>query len=256
MKKSKLNSLICTAAVLLGVIVALNCGASVIKTHTGTSDAILFLDPGHGGMDGGAVSSDGIPEKDINLAIALRVREMAEEYGWHVIMTREADESLGDEGKGSIRSKKTADLKARRDMLKKYEPKAAVSIHLNSFKEDPSVKGVQVFYPESFSDRELQKQCEEFAKVMQRNLSDATEADRERVPLVKEDVFLFKEEVCPIVIVECGFLSNREEAKLLRSEKYQRILAQGILDGITEFTGVERKKDIEVIDSLSGKNKS
>lgn len=242
------------AAAIIGIILALNCGAAVIKTQMESSQMVLFLDPGHGGMDGGAVSSDGTPEKDINLAIALEVRGLAEEYGWQVVMTRETDENLG-RTEGSIRTMKTADLLERREMLCKYQPQAAVSIHLNSFKEDTSVKGAQVFYPDGWEDEKMQQQCIEFAEVMQKNLSNSLKAEKERTPLVKSDVFIFKEEVCPIVIVECGFLSNPEEAELLQSREYQRRAAEGIMAGITEFTGFEKKTEVELIDSLDGKNK-
>ena len=250
----RLKYKISIAAVIIGMILALNCGVAVMKTQMESSQMVLFLDPGHGGMDGGAVSSDGTPEKDINLAIALEVKELAEEYGWQVVMTREADESLGD-GSGSIRSMKTADLMARREMLKKYQPKVAVSIHLNSFKEDISVKGAQVFYPDGWTDENLEQQCKEFAEIVQKNLSDSLDAEKERTALVKSDVFIFKEEVCPIVIVECGFLSNQEEAELLKSKEYQKTAAEGIMAGITEFTGFEKQTEVELIDSLGEKNK-
>lgn len=254
MRDGKIKVLISIIAVLIGIIAAFNCGVAVIKTQTESSRMVLFLDPGHGGMDGGAVSSSGVPEKDINLAIALYVRNLAEDYGWKVVMTRETDEGLYDSDEGSIRSMKTADLRVRRDMLKKYRPQVAVSIHLNSFKEDTSVKGVQVFYPDQGEDRRLLEQCGEFADVMQDNMVEAVNAEKKRTPLVKDDVFLFREEVCPIVIVECGFLSNPEEAQLLQTNAYQKKLAQGIMAGITEFTGVEKENTVELIDSGSKKN--
>lgn len=254
MKDGKIKVVISIIAVLIGIIVALNCGAAVLRTQAESSRRVLFLDPGHGGMDGGAVSSSGVPEKDINLAIALQVKKLAEEYGWQVVMTRETDEELYDSDEGSIRAMKTADLRVRRDMLKKYRPQVAVSIHLNSFKEDPSVKGVQVFYPNWGEGGSLQQQCKKFADVMQDNMIETVKAEKKRTPLVREGVFLFKEQVCPIVIVECGFLSNRDEAELLQTRTYQKKLAEGIMAGITEFTGVEKEITVELIDSGSKKN--
>lgn len=255
MRDGKLKVFISIIAVLIGIFTALNCGVAVIKTQAEASRMVLYLDPGHGGMDGGAVSSSGVPEKDINLSIALYVKKFAEENGWKVVMTRETDEGLYDSDEGSIRSMKTADLMVRRDMLKKYEPRVAVSIHLNSFKEDTSVKGVQVFYPDQGDNSQLLEQSKEFAYVMQNNMVKAVNAERKRTPLVKDDVFLFREEVCPIVIVECGFLSNPEEANLLQTRAYQKKLAEGIMAGVTEFTGVEKDSNVKLIDSNGKKNK-
>lgn len=254
MRDGKIKVIISIIAVLIGIIVAFNCGVAVIKTQTESSRIVLFLDPGHGGMDGGAVSSRGVSEKDINLAIALYVKKMAEEYGWNVVMTRETDEGLYNSDEGSIRAMKTADLRARRDMLKKYNPRVAVSIHLNSFKEDSSVKGIQVFYPDWGENSGLTDQCKEFANVIQDNMVEVVNAEKKRTPLVRDGVFLFREEVCPIVIVECGFLSNPEEAALLQKKSYQKKLAQGIMAGITEFTGVEKENNMKIIDSDNRKN--
>lgn len=251
----KIRLAIGITAMLISGIIILNCGVLAVKTQAGTMRPVLFIDAGHGGIDGGAVSSGGVPEKDINLAIAKRVCRLAEDNGWNVIMTRETDKGLYGKEEGSIRAMKTADLRARRDMMRKYQPDAAVSIHLNSFREDPSVKGVQVFYPNRWSDQELNAQCEEFAEIMQGSLNETVESGKDRVPLVKDDVFIFKEEICPIVIVECGFLSNSEEAELLQTKEYQQQLAEGIMAGITEFTGVEKENPVKVIDSFEKKNK-
>lgn len=254
MGKNIKKVMFCLIIGLIGWLIAVNCSGEVLRTHSVKNENVLYIDAGHGGIDGGAVSSDGVPEKDINLSIARKVRELAKASGWQVVMTRETDEGLYKEG-GSIRAKKTEDLRQRCALLKKYRPTVAVSIHLNSFKEDTSVKGVQVFYPGGWDDADLNEKSKEFAGIMQTQLIEKTEAEKKRTPLEKDGVLLFKEEVCPIIIVECGFLSNPKESELLQKTEYQRLLAEGIMAGITEFTGVERKPEIEVIDSLSKKNK-
>lgn len=240
---------ICVIALLILLAIIPTFRDWTVDVQQKTSGSILFLDPGHGGMDGGAVSSLGIPEKDINLAIAAKVKELAQSYGWQVVMTRETDCALYESDNESIRSVKTKDLKARRELLKKYEPEVAVSIHLNSYKEDTNVKGVQVFYPDEGGSSELLLQSKTFAEIMQENLTVTVKSSKKRTPLVRDGVFLLKEVVCPIIIVECGFLSNPQEAELLQTQSYQQKLAEGIMNGITEFTG-KKKKLPELIDSL------
>lgn len=247
MKKEHGKAVICVIALL--IVAAVNYGNIALNVQKETSGSILFLDPGHGGIDGGAVSAGGVPEKNINLQIALELRDMAEDYGWQVVMTRETDEGLYESQEGSIRSMKTADLRMRRQLLQEYQPEIAVSIHLNSFKEDPSVSGVQVFYPDEGGSSQLLEQSKRFAEVLQESLTEELQIEKKRTPLVRDGVFLLKEVICPIVIVECGFLSNPEEAQLLQKQEYQQKLAQGIMDGITDFTR-KRKELPEIIDSL------
>ena len=256
MRKKCIKVGICVITVLTGMCIAFNCCSAVpLKTQAKAAENVILIDPGHGGIDGGAVSGDGTPEKDINLAIALKVKDLAEGYDCRVIMTRDSDESLSDGDEGSIRAMKTADLRARREMMREYRPSAAVSIHLNSFKEDASVKGAQVFYPDGLQDHELADSCRKFAEAMQAAVSEAAGGNSERVPMAKGDVFIFKDEICPLVIVECGFLSNREESELLKTDGYQQRIAEGIMAGIVEFTGVEKVVHTRVIDSLYKKNK-
>lgn len=212
---------------------------------------VLLLDPGHGGMDGGAESSRGVSEKAINLEIAQQVKKLAEDAGWRVVMTRESDAGLYQEDGGTIRSKKVQDLQARRELIQKTDPQAAVSIHLNSFKEDPSVNGMQVFYPGAGGEEQVLEKSKELAKIMQASVKKQLQIQKERPPLAKSDVFLFKEVTCPMVLIECGFLSNPQEAELLQSSDYQQKIAQGIFDAITAFTGKTPRKNIELVDSRS-----
>lgn len=255
MMKKCIKAGICAITVITGLIIIFGCCMpESFRTQAGQPEHIILIDPGHGGIDGGAVSSDGTPEKNINLAIALKVRKLAESYDCRVIMTRTSDESLSGGDEGSIRAMKTADLRARREMMRAYRPTAAVSIHLNSFKEDPSVSGAQVFYPGGLRDEELTENCRNFAEMMQTAVAEAVGEKDKRTPMAKQDVFLFKDEICPVVIVECGFLSNKEEAELLKDDGYQQLLADGIMAGIVEFTQVEKAVDVKVIDSSRKKN--
>lgn len=250
MSEKKIVTVLVIVAVAAAAIILEDCGGDIRKVQSGAHDHVLLIDPGHGGMDGGAVSGDGTTEKNINLAIAFKLKKTAEDYGWQVVMTRETDEWLCSKAEGSIRAQKTADLKNRREMIRKYAPDIVVSIHLNSFKEDPSVRGAQVFYPEAGCPEQIVELSREFAEKVQRNLPSEESGGKKRIAMAKGGVMIFREVNCPIILVECGFLSNPDETELLKTKRYQQETARGIMAGITEFTGVQKKKDIELIDSF------
>ncbi|MDD4564067.1 MAG: N-acetylmuramoyl-L-alanine amidase [Eubacteriales bacterium] len=255
MKRRKMNGKLKwkLALAILAVVMFFSIGFKyddiVAKVQQITSSDILLIDPGHGGMDGGASSAAGVTEKEINLAIAKYIRELAEEDGWKVMMTREEDISLGETNSKTIRSKKTADLVARREIIRDVNPLAAVSIHLNSFKQDRSVRGAQTFYPSGPEDQLVFMESKKLAEAIQEQLITGIADGTERVALEKRDLLMFKNPTVPIVIVECGFLSNQQEAELLTTEDYQRKLARCIYEGILKFTGKERGEPLKSIDS-------
>lgn len=220
----------------------------IAKVQLITATDIIVLDPGHGGIDGGASSDSGTAEKDINLAIAFQIRELAEADGWKVVMTREDDRSLGEKEK-TYRSQKTADLIARREIIKEVEPTVAVSIHLNSFKQDRSVRGAQSFYPAGPGEQTVLDESKRLAKAIQEQLLLGIDDGNDRAALKKRDALIFRNPTVPMVIIECGFLSNPEEAKLLEQEEYQSKLAECIYEGIMRYTGKEPNEPIKAIDS-------
>ncbi len=241
-------------ALMILVIAAIVCVLPmsddiVMKVQQITESDILLIDPGHGGIDGGAESAAGVCEKDINLAIALYIKEYAQTDGWKVVMTREEDIGLGDTKSKTIRSKKTADLIARREMIKDINPMVAVSIHLNSFKQDSSVRGAQTFFPAGSGDQTVLDESKKFAEAIQERLVSEIADGTDRVALGKRDVLMFKYPTVPMAIVECGFLSNPAEAELLENEEYQRKLARSIYEGILVYTGREPRKQFKAIDS-------
>lgn len=249
MKKWMIQAGLCAAALLLLLALTPLYSEIAKRVQSVMASDVLLLDPGHGGMDGGAESSRGVSEKAINLEIAQEVKKLAEDAGWRVVMTRESDAGLYQEDGGTIRSKKVQDLKARRELIQKTDPEAAVSIHLNSFKEDPGVKGMQVFYPGAGGEEQILDKSKRLAKIMQTSVKKQLQMEKDRPPLAKSDVFLFKEVTCPMVLIECGFLSNPQEAELLQSSEYQEKIARGIFDAITAFTGKTPRKNIQLIDS-------
>lgn len=241
-------AIVIIAAVMIFSI-SFNYDDIVANVQQITSSDVLLIDPGHGGMDGGAESAAGVTEKEINLAIAKYIRELAEADGWKVVMTREQDISLGDTNSKTIRSKKTADLIARREIIREVSPLAAVSIHLNSFKQDRSVRGAQTFYPSGPEDQIVFMESKRLAESIQEQLIEGIADGTDRIVLAKRDLLMFKNPTVPMAIVECGFLSNPQEAELLSSEDYQRKLARCIYEGILKFTGKERGEPLKSIDS-------
>ncbi len=222
------------------------------------SNYTMVIDAGHGGGDGGAVAKNGTSEKDINLAISLKLKELAEKDGWKVVLTRDGDYSVardassGENGqKKTIRATKTEDLVARKEIIDKEKPRFTVSIHLNSFRQDRKVRGAQTFYTKGGTDQELIEESKKLAESIQNTLIAGMNDGTNRIAMGKKDVFLLKNPTSPMVIVECGFLSNDEEAILLNQEDYQGRLAQYIYKGIIEYSGKMPEEPLEILDSVS-----
>jgi len=195
----------------------------------------VVLDAGHGGIDGGAESSSGTCEKDINLAIAVFLKELLEAEDIKIVMTREEDVGLYDESQeGAIRTLKTQDMKERKRIIDEAAADLTVSIHLNSYTQDSSVKGAQVFYP-SEGDESIVEESKKAAQVIQSYLNSDINTDKKRDEMGKCDVYLLRNVTAPIVIVECGFLSNPEDAENLEDEKYQKRIAETLKASICNY---------------------
>lgn len=188
------------------------------------SRACVVIDAGHGGSDPGKVGINNQLEKEINLKIAEILKDFLQAEGIEVVMTRESDAGLYDEGASN---KKVQDMKRRLEIIEKADPVIVVSIHQNSYHEE-YVKGGQVFY---YSTSEKSRQL---AEALQEQLREL-EPDNKREAKGNDSYFLLKKTSKPIVIVECGFLSNREEAAKLSDEVYQEKLAWNIHMGIMKY---------------------
>ncbi len=186
---------------------------------------IVVLDPGHGGVDPGKVGSGQILEKDINLAISLSVKELLEQQQVTVVMTRDADVGLYGE---TDSNKKISDMRARCAIIEKTKPEIVVSIHQNSYK-DTSARGAQVFY---YAKSDEGKRL---AAVMQQALREGLDEENDRPPKANSDYYMLCHTVSPAVIVECGFLTNPQEAQMLNSEAYQKQVAEAITNGIMTY---------------------
>lgn len=222
-----------------------------------TGRPVIVIDPGHGGMDGGAVDAAGTAEKDLTLAIAGALAEEMAGYPVDVIMTRDSDQALYTDDGRTVREKKREDLLRRREIIEEAGAELAVSIHLNSFPQDESVYGAQVFYPKDHKGRTDvpggERTSAEYAEKVQKALEINIDDGRTREVMTKDDILLFKNINTNIILVECGFLSNPAEAEKLRTAEYQRLLARAIWQGINEILCLEKSTEVEVIDSKNKK---
>lgn len=178
----------------------------------------LVLDAGHGGEDGGAVSLTGVPESQINLSIALKLRDVLGLYGVDPVMLREEDTSLHDGEADTLREKKRSDLKNRVAAIEEMEGGTLLSIHQNTY---PSSRyhGAHVFYAPTQGSQAL-------AEHFQNSIKKALQPDNERVvKKIPDTVYIMNHVTCPAVLIECGFLTNPGEEARLRDENYQRKLA-------------------------------
>ncbi|MGQ7884392.1 N-acetylmuramoyl-L-alanine amidase CwlD [Paenibacillus sp. WC2504] len=197
------------------------------------SGKTIALDAGHGGPDGGASSKEGVIEKDINLAITLQLRDYLQQAGALVVMTRETDTDLADPGTKGYSKRKTEDLHNRADMINEKNADMFLSVHLNSI-PSPKWKGAQTFY---YTNNPNNSNLAALIQLeLKRNLENT---DRIAKPADKT-VYLLKTLKIPSALVEVGFLSNPDEARLLADEKYQKMVAAAIYQGVLRFYAGEK----------------
>lgn len=219
--------------ILAGAFYVGRLGAQMRQMHHQTTAAVsqeakvrkVVVDAGHGGFDSGKVGINGALEKDINLEIARKVQQKLEQAGISTLMTRETDQGLYDDEE---ENKKQQDMKRRCSLINESEADLAVSIHQNSYTEE-SICGPQVFYYEtSVKGRNL-------AEILQETLNQNLEIVRPRAGKANDTYYLLRKTEIPTVIVECGFLSNTEEAEKLMKDAYQEKIAQAICEGVQKF---------------------
>lgn len=206
------------------ILLSRNVSKYVTSDRTEAENLRIVLDSGHGGADPGKVGINGEKEKDINLAITKRVEKLLKEKRIEVIMTREEDVMLTD---GKNESTKVEDMKMRAALINQEKPALAVSVHQNSYHQE-GVKGAQVFY---YTHSEEAKRA---AGIMQNSLL-ALNPENSRKEKANNTYYLLKRTEVPTIIVECGFLSNREEAELLATEEYQQKVAEAVAEGILTY---------------------
>ena len=210
------------ACLLLVSFYLLSRQAAVVSVQMNFPKLIL-IDPGHGEDDPGMIGADGLEEKGSEL----------ETRGYSVAMTRETDKGLYD---ASANNKKAQDMQRRIAMIGEKSPVLSVSIHQNSYQQDASVHGPQVFYYES------SVEGKKLAEAVQSSLNEKLEIDRPREIKGNTSYYLLKRSPGTLVIVECGFLTNPEEARKLQTELYQQRVAAAVADGIDTYLHVDNRK--------------
>lgn len=234
-KKIRRNSmllLLMFALCGMGIRVALsnadsyNPEALPTVAQTNGKDIVFILDAGHGGMDGGCSSAEGVPEKGINLNIMLALRDWLEAFGYRVEVTRDTDRSIHDQGIEGIANQKSSDMDNRLALFNKYDNAVCISIHQNQF-TDTKYSGAQMFYANTNSE------SERLAQSLQTQFHEQLQPQNNReIKLCGSELFLCYYCENPTVMVECGFLSNPDEAALLTTEEYQYKVAFTIFSGI------------------------
>ena len=219
--------LITTILVLFLAITFLdNQVISVMSGSANSSDTFtVVIDAGHGGFDSGKVGVDGTLEKDVNLSIAKKLEKLLLAADINVIMTRTEDAGLYAE---SSDNKKRQDMVNRVAQMNEANAHCIVSIHQNSYPEE-SIDGAQVFYYTGSDSGEI------LAKLIQQELVTDVDPSNHRVEKSNDSYFLLRNASAPIVIVECGFLSNWAESKKLVDDAYQQKLAWAIHMGILQY---------------------
>lgn len=196
--------------------------------------AVVVIDAGHGGRDPGASGASGLTEEEVTLDIAMKLRRLIEQGGGTAIMIREDDSGLYTEGGDGKQTRKHEDLMNRRVLINSCGADIFVSIHLDSFPQ-PQYFGAQAIYPERDEKSRL------LAEIIQKELIKILDNNNRRRAKATDTLFLLKDNKMPGVLVECGFLSNPEEERLLGDDHYQEKIAWSIFVGIVKYMETEKK---------------
>lgn len=226
--QNKILQMVMAAILLVSMFIVAREGAAYVdSTRVVTEETkkiCVVIDPGHGGSDPGKVGINNALEKDINLQVAEILKIFLEAEGIEAVLTRTDENGLYDE---NAPNKKVQDMKKRLEIIEASDPVLVVSIHQNSYHEE-YVKGAQVFY---FQTSEKSKRL---AEILQQQLKKV-DAENKREAKGNDSYYLLKKTSKPIVIVECGFLSNSGEAEKLVTPLYQERLTWNIYMGIMQY---------------------
>lgn len=217
-RKEQILVFLYVSVILFGIITSYN-NETVQTFSMPVSKKVIVIDAGHGGFDPGKVGYEDVYEKDINFKIAQKLKSYFEQSGASVIMTRQSQDAIA--------STKNDDMRQRKEIINKSKADLVISIHQNSF-EDKSVCGPQVFYYDS-------EKSENIAKNIQAEMNLELSPKKQRSASVNDSYYILKETNIPSVIVECGFLSNPEECKLLSTDEYQDKVAWSIYVGTINY---------------------
>ncbi len=220
--KKKSAVIICLSLV---TVIAVMISLRSIPTISFNKPYTVVVDAGHGEPDGGAVGINGTIEKDINLKIAMKLCEVLENRGMRVVMTRTDDNSICDKSAKTLHEKKVSDMHNRLEIINTSGADLFISIHMNSF-SDPKSGGLHVFYSRNHPE------AEETASLIQESIAELTGAKTHTVKAASDTLFLMKNPIPPAILVECGFISNPEEERLLNDDNYQSKIAFSIANAV------------------------
>lgn len=198
---------------------------STIPAATNGNSNVIVIDPGHGGFDPGKVGINDALEKEINLSISFKLKTALEKEGYEIVLTRTTDTGLNT---ATDKSKKSADMRNRVKVINDTKPLLAISIHQNSYPSE-SVKGAQVFYYKA------SEEGKKLAEIIQESMKRLLDSNNKRVAKDNSNYYMLTHTQCPTVIVECGFLSNQQEARMLLDEDYQEKVAMAITNGVKDY---------------------
>lgn len=224
-----LSVLLCVCAVSVSFIANLDIKATAVSSsYISSNYPTVVIDAGHGGEDGGAVSELGSLEKDINLDICLTLEKLLIQSGVNTEMIRTTDTSVHDESAQTTRERKVSDIHNRVETANSDSNNILVSIHQNHFSESQYF-GTQVFYSRNHANSQV------LAENIRTAVTSLLQPENTRKCKQSSDVYLLDNTTVPAVIVECGFLSNPDEAYLLSQEDYRDSMAYSIYLGILEY---------------------
>ncbi len=198
--------------------------------------AVVVIDAGHGGIDPGASGNRGVKEGEINLEIAMKLRRLIEQGGGSTVMIREDDSGLYKEGESTQGTKKERDLKNRHTIINGCGADILISIHANSFPQSKYF-GAQTFF--LLGDEKSQR----LAESIQNEAIRVLNRGNERKAKSTDSIYILKNNDMPGALVECGFLSNHEEERLLEDGHYQEKVAWSIFAGIVKYLEAERERE-------------
>ncbi|MDR1753652.1 MAG: N-acetylmuramoyl-L-alanine amidase [Eubacterium sp.] len=188
----------------------------------------IVLDAGHGGEDPGCVGLNGELEKEINLKIVKNLEEILLFSGFNVVLTRNEDISIHDNGITGLRNQKVSDMQNRKKIVDSYPDSIFLSIHQNQF-TSPQIFGAQMFYSENSEDNL------KLAQTLQKNFRDLDQDNNREVKIIDNGLYLFKNSVQPSVLIECGFLSNPKDVANLGNNEYQKMVSFTIYKSLLEY---------------------
>lgn len=199
-----------------------------LASSTPISNHTIIIDAGHGSPDGGATGLDGSIESDLNLDIVLKLQNLLESSNCTVILTRSDENGIYEADSNTIREKKVSDMKNRVNIANNSNAEIFVSIHMNKL-EQTQYSGWQTFY------KNQDEKSRQIAERIQLSLNNFIKKPNSREIKSISGIYLTKNVKIPLVLVECGFLSNAEENKLLQTDSYQNELAWSIYIGLMDY---------------------